>query len=883
MLRMMWRGMVAHRVRLVATVVAVMLGVSFVAGTYVLTDTLRTAISQSLTQSVAHVAIIVEGRTAVASENSCTGKAATGASQGLGDLGLTVAGSTVTRVAKVPGVSAADGLSVGTVNVEGPRGTRIASVTSLQLAFSVGTVPSLRSLTLRAGRWPRGPGEAVLDVGTATHFHIGVGQSIRVAGAGRAQSLRVVGLVGYGTADSLAGATIVGMTLPETQAILGQPGRIYDVTASAVPGVTPTQLAARVAAALGPRFTVETQAQAIAATNSAVNKGFDILGDILLVFAGVALFVAVFLIFNTFSILLSQRARELALLRCLGATRRQIVTSVLAEAALLGLGASVLGVGLGVLLALGLRSLLAAGGISFPSIPPVVEPRTVVVSLLVGTVATMAAALLPAWRGSRVAPVAAMRDEPPVDVGRAAPLRVGFGTVASLVGAAMVVAALHGAGGRGGDASHRAELAGFGLALGFLGIGALVPLVVRPLAGALGWPAAMLRGVPGKLGRNNAMRHPRRTASTAAALMIGLVLISTIAVMSRSVQDSVDATLDSGLHAGYVFTSSGVSHLSSAVSTRLAAIGQLADVAPVTHKTLQIQLGCSGAVPPGGGRYPTSTAAPVTGSDVLAYARDVSIPVKAGSLAAVGPTSVAVTTGVAATWHLHVGSALPLGSPEVAHRTFTVAAIIGDPTGLTDDMLFSTSGLAGMFPQKGPKVDRIYAQPAPGVSPGAASAAVTRALRTYPQVKVSTKAGFINATNATFGQLIGIVTALLALAVVIAFFGIVNTLALSVVERRREIGLLRALGLSRRQLRAAVRWESVIVALLGTGLGIVLGVVFGWVVVRALHSVGVDVFAVPVVELLAFFVVAGIAGVLAAVVPARSAARVDVLAAITTE
>ena len=220
---------------------------------------------------------------------------------------------------------------------------------------------------------------------------------------------------------------------------------------------------------------------------------------------------------------------------------------------------------------------------------------------------------------------------------------------------------------------------------------------------------------------------------------------------------------------------------------------------------------------------------------------------------------------------------------KVAHRTYTVVAVIGDPTGLTDDMLLSTSGLDALFPQKGPRIDRVYAQPAPGVSPAAAGAAIDRVLRTYPQVKVMTKAGYIASVNATFERLIGIVTALLALAVVIAFFGIVNTLALSVVERRREIGLLRALGLSRRQLREAVRWESVIVALLGTGLGIVLGVAFGWVVVHALQSDGVDVFAVPVLELVVFVAIAAVAGVVAAVVPARSAARVDVLAAITTE
>ncbi|MGO9456900.1 MAG: ABC transporter permease, partial [Acidimicrobiales bacterium] len=413
MLKLTVRGLVAHRVRLAATAVAVMLGVGFIAGTYVLTDTLRTAITGVINQSQTDVAVIVQGRAA----------ATTGGQSATAVGGVTITQDTVDRVAGVAGVAAADGHSVGQVAVYGPDRRSVAAPGAPGLAFSVGTVPSLRPLTLRRGSFPAGPGQAVLDVATAARAHLGLGQRVEVTGPGAVRTFRLVGLVGYGDADTLAGATIVGLTLDETQTVLGTPGRVDEVVASADPGVTPEALAGRVAAALGPGFRVQTQRQAIAAATSSIDKGFAVFGDVLLVFAGVALFVAIFLIFNTFSILLAQRARELALLRCLGATRLQLVAAVMGESAAVGVAASAVGLGVGVVLALGIRRLLSSVGIDFPGTPPVLEARTVVVSLVVGTVATVGAALLPGLRGSRTAPMAAMRDVLPGDAGRPAPYR----------------------------------------------------------------------------------------------------------------------------------------------------------------------------------------------------------------------------------------------------------------------------------------------------------------------------------------------------------------------------------------------------------------------------------------------------------------------------
>jgi putative ABC transport system permease protein len=860
--RLALRGLLAHKGRLVATAVAVVLGVSFVAGTFVLTDTLRAAINGVIQQSQANIAVLVQPRAADARSGQEGGAFVGGT--------LTLPQSTVARVAAVPGVAAADAVAGGPVQVFAPDGRALTGGVSFALALSVGRVPDLRVLTLRQGHWPRGPDQADLDVATAGRAAVRLGQRVRVAGAGAARRVQVVGLVGYGQADSLAGATIVGLTLPATQSVLDQPGRIAEVAASAAPGVTPAQLRARVAVALGPGVRVQTQAQAIAQATASVDKGFSVFGDVLLVFAGVALFTAVFLIFNTFSILLAQRARELALLRCLGAFRRQLVLTVLGEAAIIGLVASVLGLLLGVLLALGIRDLLAQVGVRFPGATPVVALRTVVVALAVGVGTTMLAALLPALRGSATPPVRALRDDPAPDRGRPSLVRIALGAGLAVLGAVVVAQAL--AGGRGGSASRRAEAAGLGLLLVFLGVTALVPVVAHPLAGALGWPLARLRGVPGKLGRNNAMRHPRRTAATAAALMIGVTLVTTIGVFSRSVQTSVDVVLQDHLHAQVVVTAGNVGGLSTSAGDRLAADPRLTSVAALS----------SGRARPVLGGLPARGRLGVTGTDVLPYARDVDIPPTAGSLAAVSGRAVAVTTGVAQQYHLGLGSVLALASDAEPASPYRVAAIIHDPTGITGDVLMAPDGFATLLPGTD-QVSVLLARAAPGTAPAAAARSAAAALSGYPQASVYTKQGFIDHQNSQFEQLIGIVQTLLGLAVVIALFGIVNTLALSVVERTREIGLLRALGLSRRQLRATVRAEAVVVALLGTVLGIALGLAFSWVVVDALRSDGLDRFAVPWDQLLAYLVVAALAGVVAAVLPARSAAKVDVLEAIAAE
>lgn len=885
MFRLILRGLSTHKVRLAATAIAVMLGVGFIAGTYVLTDTLKASISSLVGQSQANVAILVQAKSA-----------ASVSSTGSDSQPHTIPQSTIASVAKIPGIKADAGSAIGLISVFRVNGTPLSKPGSIDLGLSVGNVASLRSLVLRSGRFPVSGGEAVIDVSSSKRFGLRIGNSIKVGDGASLETLKIVGIVGYGNANSLGGATIVGMTLQRAESVLGQPGQVNQVVASGDAGITPTVLKSRVQSVLGPSFSVETQQQAEVAATSAVDKGLSIFSDVLLVFAGVALFVALFLIFNTFSILLAQRAKELALLRCLGAYRHQLVISVLIEALAIGLVASVLGLGLGVLLALGIRTLLGEIGISFPNVAPVIAMRTIVVSVVVGVLTTMIAALLPAFHGSRASPIGAFRSELPVDVGKRTPLRWTVGILFILIGLVVVARALHANGGHAANAASRAEQAAFGLLASFVGLSALVPIVAKPLASILGWPFAKLHSIPGKFGRLNAMRHPRRTAATASALMIGLTLITTIAVFSTSVQDSTTASLDSGLHADFLITPKGIGQFSALVGKSLKAVPQLTSVAVVKSGSAKIEglapstsLGSSGSSRSSGssGSNGSSTKikrkVSITGVDIEVYKQDVSIPAVAGTLSSVTGNSVAITTGTAKLWQLHVGSVLPLASFQAPTKGFRVAAIFEDPTGLTGDILLALNGFSMLFPKPGNYVDMVMAKASPGTSSVAGFLAASRTMHEFPEAQVQTKQSFIDAQNLQFQQLISIITAMLLLAVVIALFGIVNTLALSVVERTREIGLLRALGMSKVQVRSAIRWESVIISLLGTTLGIAFGLLFGWVVVDALRPDGVDVFGVPIQELIVIVILAGLAGVIAALLPARSAANVDVLAAIASE
>ena len=572
-----------------------------------------------------------------------------------------------------------------------------------------------------------------------------------------------------------------------------------------------------------------------------------------------ALLVGAFLIFNTFTIIVAQRTRELALLRCLGASRRQVMTSVLVESLIVAVVASLVGLGLGVLIANGLKALLT-GILNFdlPTTGTVFLWRTVVVSLAVGIVVTLLAALLPARKATRVPPVAALQPETAFAPTHFRKRRVVLGVLVTVVGIALLLAGLF------QNEGNRLVNVASGAVIVFFGVAILSPLIARPLARLIGWPFARAFRLPGTLARENAMRNPRRTASTAAALMIGLALVTFVSIFAASIKASTTETLDRTIAADYILQNDTFMPFSPDLATRLADQPELAAVVGVRLGAFKLD----------------GATKQLIGIDPAAYDRVVKSEVLSGSIADLQSGGLAVKEDVAEANGWTVGERVALQFPRGGTQQVPVKAIYKDNS-VNGDYLLSLADYQRFYADQADS--QILVQAASGTDPGASRAAIDRVLADFPNVTVRDQAEYKAETARQIDQVVNLFFALLALAVVIALFGIVNTLGLSIFERIRELGLLRAVGATRRQIRAMIRWEAVIIAVLGAVLGLAVGVFFGWTIVRALRTVGITEFALPGGQLVIFVVFAALAGILAAVLPGRRAARIDVLRAITTE
>jgi putative ABC transport system permease protein len=590
----------------------------------------------------------------------------------------------------------------------------------------------------------------------------------------------------------------------------------------------------------------------------AIQEGLGFFRTALLVFASVALFVGAFIIFNTFTILISQRTKELALLRALGAHQSQVMRSVLAEAAITGTIAAGLGLLFGVVMASGLRALLEGFGISLPTTSLRILPRTIMAALGLGVFVTVTASLIPARRAAAIAPMAALREGEGVRPIRTA-MRVLVGTLLASAGIASVGIALL------GDIGGL-RLVGVGALVTFLGLSVLSPVLARPITSALGAPLPTIAGVAGTLGRNNAARNPRRTASTAAALMIGLALVGTFTIMGSSVKASVGNVIEETLRADFTLqASTQFSGFSSVVARRLARDEHLAAVVPFIFAEW---------------REPRSDSTRfLSAADATTVEDVVGLDVRSGSLDDLRGNAVMLHVSIADAKDLAAGDPLRMRFPSGVRRmrvagTYEQNGLVGDY--LIDMATYRSIYLARLHTLVGVKA-------AAGVELAAARDAIERVTVDFANVKVQDQAELRAEQESQIDQLLGLINALLAFAIMIALLGIVNTLALSVFERTREIGLLRAIGLGRRQTRRMIRWEAIVIGLMGGVLGLATGIVFGAILVRALSDEGIETLAIPGGQLLIFLISAGFAGVLAAIGPARRAARMDVLGAIAYE
>lgn len=840
MLRATLRSLLARKLRLLLSAMAVVLGVAFVAGAFVLTDSLGKTFTDLFATVNKNIAVDVRGT-----------EKGDGTADSDGGGRQFVPATAVASVRGVAGVAEVQPSIVngGNMAVLGKDGKALTSNGAPTIGANWIESDRLNQQRIVAGRGPRAPDEVVLDPKLAEKAGVGVGGRTVVFTPTGQVSATVVGLARYTNGkDSLGGESYVFFDTSTAQKVLRVNG-YTDLLVAASDGVTQDELRGRVAAVLPARTEAITGDQLADEQASDIQQGIGFLNTFLLVFASVALFVGAFIIFNTFSILVAQRTRELALMRALGASKGQVTRSVLLESVVVGGLASAIGLAGGVGVAIGLQALFTAFGEGLPKAPIVIEPRTVIVSFAVGIVVTAVAALLPARRAAKVPPIAAMRDAATPD--RSLVRQTIGGAVLLAGGAVAMTLGLTGSG---------LAVLGLGTVLAFLGVALLSPHLSRPVTGLFG--ILFRRRLPGRLGKQNSQRNPRRTASTAAALMIGLALVSAVGVLGASLKDSVRKTVDQAVGADFI-----VDHNATGISgTTIAEIQRLPGVGEATFfKQERVVLD-------GSEQYPVAISPGAIGSTV-------SLQQSAGSLRDLGPGTVLVAEDVAKKKSLAVGSTLPARYPDGTSATLTVAGI------------YKTNSLVGSYvldTSAGDHYDQqLWAaglvKVADGADPAQVRTELDRALRPYPNLTLQDRTEFVGEATGQIDQLVQFFTLLLALSVGIAVLGIVNTLALSVLERTRELGLLRAVGMSRRQVKRMVRVESVLVAVFGGLLGLVVGAVFGVALQRALVGQGVTELAFPVGQLLAYLVIAAVAGVVAAWLPARRAAKLNVLRAIATD
>jgi putative ABC transport system permease protein len=854
----MWRAtfksLLAKKLRLVLTAVSVVLGIGFVAGTYVLTDTMNAAFEELFAQTSGASDVVV--RSTSAFDSTVEGPGGGGG----GDDRTPLPESVLDDVASVSGVALAVGdvqgyaqmVDPGTDEVIGGVGPPTIGTNWNELAADV--------LTLRGdGSPPVGPDEVVVDAATARNADLSVGDRISILFQGPPGEFTIVGVAGFGEADNLAGATLAVFDTETAQRVLDKQGVFDAISVVGEEGVAASELRASVDAVLPEGAEAVTSTTVADEATQALQEGLGFFRTALLVFAFVALFVGSFIIFNTFSIIVAQRTRELALLRALGASRRQVVLSVVVEAFVVGLVASALGIVAGIGIAIGLQGLLGAFNIDLPSTSIQLLPRTIVVSLLVGVIVTVVASVLPARRAGSVTPIQALRE--------AADLPTPKGLVGRRLAVAVAVTAA-GVGalayGLFGAESNAATIVGVGAAITFIGVAMLSPLAARPVAGGLGAPLRRL-SVQARLGRENAMRSPRRTASTATALMIGLGLVSMVAILAASLKASFDAALTDTLKADYTLSTSSFTSFSPEVGVLVAALPEV---------------GTASAFRQNGFRVAGSTSF-LTAVDPASVEEVATLEVAEGEVAALaGSDTVLVHRDVAADNGWSVGDEVPAEFASTGEAPLTIVGIY-DENRLVGDYVISLETYEGLYTEQ---LDTfVLVKASEGTPLDGTGAAIEAAVAEFPNVQVQDQAAFREQQAGFVDQLLGLVTALLAMAILIALFGIVNTLGLSIYERTRELGLLRAVGMSRAQVKRMIRWESIIIAVFGAVLGIAIGVLFGWALQQALANEGVSEFVVPVGQLAVYLVLAALAGVLAAIWPARRAARLNVLDAISYE
>jgi putative ABC transport system permease protein len=853
------RGLLGRKLRAVLTGIAIVLGVAMISGTYVLTDTIDRAFENLFSESYAGTDAVVQGEGPDISID-----------------GVAVAAPPVPEslLETVRGVDEAALATGGVFDETSTKiltrdGDSINTGGAPSFGFGIDTSPEyaqFNPLNLLEGRWPSAPDEVVIDAGTADKQDYAIRDTVEIATLQPKRGFELVGVAQYGGVDSLGTATFAVFTIPTAQQLLDREGQFDAISVAAEEGVTEEELVAAIEPVLPSGTTVETATAETDEAEDEIGQFTSIIRYFLLAFAGISLFVGAFVIFNTFSITVAQRTREFATLRTIGASRRQVLVTVILESLVIGLLASLVGLAVGLLLAEGIQALFRFFDIELPTAGRVLKLRTVVVSLLVGTIVTLAAGLFPAIRATRVPPIAAVREGfslPRSRFSRFVPWIAAIVVVGALLllGRAMFTDEL-------GTADRLLSIA-LGVLLLFLGVAMISSRLVRPIAALVGLPARRAGGAAGKLASGNTVRNPGRTAATAAALMIGIALVAFIATLTNGLKASNQEAIEDQVSAEYVLTSGdGYTAFVAGIGDALAQSGEAELVTNVRTDAARLN-GDDGEI---GGVDPATITSAYT-FDWTEGSDDV--------LADLGTTGAVVSTNYAEDHDLRIGSRIDILS--TANRTAEVEVLgLFEPPPFYP-LLESVNVSIDLFDSL---VDRprnrwTWAN-VEGDPSDARQSSLEEAVADYPDAQVETRDEWIEREDQDFNEGLTFLYVLLALSVIVSIFGMINTLVLSVYERTREIGMLRAIGMTRRQTRRMIRQESIITALIGAALGLPLGIFLAALVTRALEEFNPR-FSIPWVQLLILTAVAIVVGILAAVVPARRAAKLDPLRAIAYE
>lgn len=846
MLRIALASVLSHKVRLLLTSLAIVLGVAFVAGSFVLTDTITSSFNGLLGEISEGTDVYVRPEAPEFGND-------------FGALFTTMPEEVIDDVAAVEGVRIAEGSVEGLAQIIDTEGNPIGGQGPPTLGFSWGVHDELNPMSIADGdgRPPEAAGEVVIDRGSADSAGLEVGDVVGISANGPVEEFTLVGIAGFGEADNLLGATLAAFEFVEAQRVLAMEGSVASINVAADDGVSPDELVERIQSVVPEGVNVITVEDSNAEQSAEIQEAMSFLSIGLLAFAAIAVFVGAFMISNTFRIIVAQRTRELALLRAVGATGGQVTRLVVVEAFVVSVVSSLIGVVAGIGLAVLLQAAMGAIGIDLPDEGLTILPRTIIVGMLVGIIVTVASAVLPARKAAQVPPVAAMSQIQSAPTRKSLRSRTIWGVAIAAVG--------HIALGLGLFTSipNGIWFVAIGALLAFLGVSILAPLIARPVASVVGWPLPRLFGVPGDLAVQNTQRQPRRTASTASALMIGITLVVFVAIFGASIKSSVGDALSDTFGADITITptnfASGISPQFSEDLARQEAIGAVSPLAATQAKV-------------------DDDVVEVDAVDPATVDGLLDLGVEQSVLDTMGTDGLLINMDQPDA-DAAVGTTVTVEMPNGVSSPGEIVGVY-DATGFGAYLMTRERFQSGM---DNPTDQFVMANAADGFSVDEALEASESVIADYPGLEAQTASEVLKDIETQIDQLLAIFQALLLLAVIIAVLGITNTLALSIIERTKEIGLLRAVGMVRRQVRRMIRWEAVIIATFGALLGMVLGILLGWAVVQALSDEGLGSFTVPFGDLIFYVVLAAIAGIIAAIYPARKAARLNILEAISYE